>query len=83
MYFEGIGTIQDFKESIKYTWLCSLNGNRRCLKKIKLIKQKLEEEEFVKVSAEIPKLLENDFVDNNDPISAFKLGYWYENSSRN
>jgi TPR repeat protein len=81
MYFEGIGTIQDFKESIKYTWLCSLNGNKRCLKKIKLIKQKLEEEEFVKVSAEIPKLLENDFVDNNDPVSAFKLGYWYEKIS--
>tara|TARA_B100000963_G_scaffold359883_1_gene388625 strand:- start:860 stop:1516 length:657 start_codon:yes stop_codon:yes gene_type:complete len=81
MYFEGIGTIQNFKESIKYTWLCSLNGNKRCLKKIKLIKQKLEEEEFVKVSAEIPKLLENDFVDNNDPVSAFKLGYWYEKIS--
>ena len=50
-------------------------------KKNKIIKQKLEEEEFVKVSAEIPKLLENDFVDNNDQISAFKLGYWYEKIS--
>ena len=37
MYFEGIGTTQDFSKSLKYTWLCTLNGNKRCLKKIKSI----------------------------------------------
>lgn len=81
MYFEGIGTIQDFRQSLKYSWLCSLNGNKKCLKKIKLIKQKLEEEELLKVSSEIPKLLENDFVNYSNPVSAFKLGYWYEKIS--
>ncbi len=81
MYFEGVGTIQDFRKSLEYTWLCSLNGNKRCLKKIKLIKEKLEEEEFIKISTKIPNLLEDDFVNNNDPISAFKLGYWYEKIS--
>ena len=36
MYFEGIGTTQDYQLSLKYTWLCSLNGNKNVL--IKLIK---------------------------------------------
>ena len=81
MYYEGIGTIQNFRKSLKYTWLCSLNGNKKCLKKIKFIKEKLEEEEFLKVSSEIPELLENEYVNNNDPISAFKLGYWHEKIS--
>ena len=58
MYFEGIGTTQDYSKSLKYTWLCSLNGNKKCLNKIKSIKDKLEEEEFLKISKTIPKILE-------------------------
>ena len=81
MYFEGIGTVQDFSKSLKYTWLCSLNGNKRCLKKIELIKEKLEEDEFIKISKDIPKILENNYVNKNNPISAFQLGYWYEKIS--
>ncbi len=81
MYFEGIGTIQDYSESLKYTWLCSLNGNKKCLNKIKLIKDKLDEDEFVKISKIIPELLEDQYVNNNNSISAFKLGYWYEKIS--
>ena len=54
---------------------------KRRLQAFKKTYEELEEEEFVKVSAEIPKLLENDFVDNYDPVSAFKLGYWYEKIS--
>ena len=46
MYFEGIGTTQDYSKSLKYTWLCSLNGNEKCLKKINSLKEKLEEDEF-------------------------------------
>ena len=57
MYFQGIGTTQDFSKSLKYTWLCSLNGNKKCLKKIKSIKEKLEEEEFIKISKDIPEIL--------------------------
>ena len=81
MYFEGIGTTQDYSKSLKYTWLCSLNGNKKCLNKIKSIKDKLEEDEFLKISTTIPEILEDGYVNDNDPISAFQLGYWYEKIS--
>ena len=81
MYFEGIGTTQDYSNSLKYTWLCSLNGNKKCLNKIKSLKNKLEEEEFLKISETIPEILENGFVNDNNPILAFQLGYWYEKIS--
>ena len=81
MYFEGIGTIQDYSQALKYTWLCSLNGNKKCLQKINLIEEKLEENEFINISKEIPEILENEFVNENNYISAFKLGYWYEKVS--
>jgi len=81
MYFEGIGTTQDYSNSLKYTWLCSLNGNKKCLNKIKSLKDKLEEEEFLKISETIPEILENGFVNDNNPILAFQLGYWYEKIS--
>ena len=81
MYFEGIGTTQDYSKSLRYTWLCSLNGNKKCLNKIESIKDKLEEEEFLKISKTIPKILENGYVNDNNPILAFQLGYWYEKIS--
>ena len=81
MYFEGIGTTQDFSMSLKYTWLCSLNGNKKCLNKIKLIEEKIEENEFLEISKTIPMILENEYVNDNNPISAFQLGYWYEKIS--
>ena len=81
MYFEGIGTTQDYSKSLKYSWLCSLNGNKKCLSKIESIKDRLEEEEFLKISTTIPEILENGYVNDNDPISAFQLGYWYEKIS--
>ncbi len=81
MYFEGIGTTQDYSKSLRYTWLCSLNGNKKCLNKIKSIKEKLEENEFLKISTTIPEILEDGYVNDNDPISAFQLGYWYEKIS--
>ena len=81
MYFEGIGTTQDYSKSLKYTWLCSLNGNKKCLNKIKSITEKLEEEEFLKISRTIPEILEDRYVNDNNPISAFQLGYWYEKIS--
>ena len=81
MYLEGIGTTQDYSKSLKYTWLCSLNGNKKCLNKIKSIKDKLENDEFLKISTTIPEILEDGYVNDNDPISAFQLGYWYEKIS--
>ncbi len=81
MYLEGIGTTQNFNKSLKYSWLCALNGNDKCIKKIKKIKDKLTEEEVIAISKEIPKRLEDNFLIKNDIISAFKLGYWFENFS--
>ena len=81
MYFEGIGTIQDYSKALKYTWLCSLNGNKKCLQKVNLLEKKLEEKEFIDISKEIPEILENEFINENNNISAFKLGYWYEKVS--
>jgi hypothetical protein len=81
MYFEGIGTTQNYHKSLEYTWLCSLNGNKKCIKKLKKVKEKLEEDEVLKVSKIIPGILENEFLNNNNIISAFKLGYWFEKFS--
>ena len=81
MYFEGIGTTQNYHKSLEYTWLCSLNGNKKCIKKLKKVKEKLEEDEVLKISKIIPGRLENEFLNNNDIISAFKLGYWFEKFS--
>ena len=81
MYFEGIGTTQNYSKSLRYTWLCSLNGNKKCLNKIKTIKEKIEEEEFFEISKSIPEILENGYVNDNNPLLAFKLGYWYEKIS--
>tara|TARA_Y100000991_G_scaffold195369_1_gene164618 strand:- start:105 stop:743 length:639 start_codon:yes stop_codon:yes gene_type:complete len=81
MYFEGIGTTQNFNKSLRYSWLCALNGNDKCIKKLKKIKNKLTEEEVIAISKDIPKTLEDSFLINNDIVSAFKLGYWFENFS--
>ena len=81
MYFEGIGTTQNYHKSLEYTWLCSLNGNKKCIKKLKKVREKLEEDEVIKISKIIPERLENEFLNNNDIISAFKLGYWFEKFS--
>ena len=81
MYYEGIGTIQNFKLSLKYCWLCVLNGNKKCLKKVDEIKGKLSEKIIELVSDEIPGILENFYVKLNDPKFAFKLGFWHEKIS--
>ena len=67
MYYEGVGTIQNFKLSLKYCWLCVLNGNKKCLQKVDKIKDKLSEKIIESVANEIPEILENFFVRLNDP----------------
>ena len=81
MYFEGIGTTQDYQLSLKYTWLCSLNGNKKCIKKIDRVLDKLDEETITIVKSEIEAMLEKKYVDNSDEYAAFKLAYWYEKFS--
>ena len=36
MYFQGIGTTQNYNKALKYSWLCALNGNKKCIKLEKL-----------------------------------------------
>ena len=81
MYYEGVGTIQNYKLSLKYCWLCVLNGNKRCLKKIDKIKSKLSENIVEEIASQIPEILEKNFIEFNNSKSAFKLGFWFENFS--
>jgi len=81
MYYEGIGTIQNYKQSLKYCWLCVLNGNKRCLKKVDQIKNKLSENVIEEIANQIPEILEKNFIEFNNSKSAFKLGFWFENFS--
>ena len=81
MYYEGIGTIQNYKLSLMYCWLCALNGNNKCLKKIDKIKSRLSEKVIEEIANQIPEVLEKNFVEFNNSKSAFKLGFWYENFS--
>ena len=81
MYYEGIGTIQNYKQSLKYCWLCVLNGNKRCLKKVDKIKSKLSENIVEEIASQIPEILEKNFIEFNNSKSAFKLGFWFENFS--
>ena len=81
MYYEGVGTIQNYKLSLKYCWLCVLNGNKRCLKKVDKIKSKLSENAIEEIANQIPSILEKNFIEFNNSKSAFKLGFWFENFS--
>ena len=81
MYYEGVGTIQNFKQSLKYCWLCALNGNKKCLKKVDTIKSKLSENAIEEIANQIPSILEKNFIEFNNSKSAFKLGFWFENFS--
>ena len=81
MYYEGVGTIQNYKLSLKYCWLCVLNGNKRCLKKVDKIKNKLSENVIEEIANQIPEILEKNFIEFNNSKSAFKLGFWFENFS--
>ena len=81
MYYEGVGTIQNFKQSLKYCWLCVLNGNKKCLKKVDIIKSKLSENVIEEIANQIPTILEKNFIKFNNSKSAFKLGFWFENFS--
>jgi len=81
MYYEGVGTIQNYKQSLKNCWLCALNGNKKCINKIDKVKSKVTEKVIEEIAQQIPEILEKNFVEFNNSKSAFKLGFWYENFS--
>ena len=81
MYFEGIGTTQNYQLSLKYTWLCSLNGNKKCINKIDRVLDKVDEDTVTNVKTEIEEMLEKKYIESSDKYAAFKLAYWYEKFS--
>ena len=81
MYYEGVGTIQNYKQSLKNCWLCALNGNKKCINKIDKVKSKVTEKVIEEIAQQIPEILEKNFIEFNNSKSAFKLGFWYENFS--
>ena len=76
-----IRTTQNIKLSLKYTWLCSLNGNKRCLRKVDKVIDKLVEDDVNQMAEIIETMLEKQYVDNIDQHAAFKLAYWFEKIS--
>ncbi len=81
MYSSGIGTTQDYRESLKWTWLCALGGEKRCSKKIDKIKKKLDEKSIEEISEKIEETLKDEFYKEQNILYALKLGFWYEKFS--
>ena len=81
MYSSGIGTTQDYKEALKYSWLCALGGEKKCSKKIAELIKKLDEKSIEEISGEVEKILKNELYKKQDILYALKLGFWYEKFS--
>ena len=81
MYSTGIGTTQDYKEALKYSWLCALGGEKKCSKKIAELIKKLDEKSIEEISGEVEKILKNELYKKQDILYALKLGFWYEKFS--
>ena len=81
MYSSGIGTTQDYKEALKYSWLCALGGEKKCSKKIAKLIKKLDEKSIEEMSGEVEKILKNELYKEQDILYALKLGFWYEKFS--
>jgi hypothetical protein len=81
MYSSGIGTTQNYKESLKYSWLCALGGEKKCSKKIDKISKKLDEKAIEEVSGEVEKNLKDELYKKQNILYALKLGFWYEKFS--
>lgn len=81
MYSSGIGTTQDFKEALRYGWLCALRGEQKCQKKIDKLKKKLNEKTILNLSSEISEHLEKEFYNKTDITYALSLGFWFEKFS--
>ncbi len=81
MYANGIGTTKDYKEALKWSWLCALGGEKKCIKRIQNIKSKIDEKTLEKISSEVQKLLTDELYKNKNINYALKLGFWYEKFS--
>ena len=81
MYSSGIGTTQDYKEALKYSWLCALGGEKKCSNPIAKLIKKLDEKSIEEMSGEVEKILKNELYKEQDILYALKLGFWYEKFS--
>ena len=58
MYEGGVGTTQNFVEALKWCWLCALECEKKCFKKIEKLLTKIDDESIQKVSKEVEVFLE-------------------------
>ncbi len=78
MYANGVGITQDFKRALKWSWMCSLGGEKKCLEKINSLKKKLDEKTIEDIAIELEKSIEKSVFKKRDINDALKLGFWYE-----
>ena len=78
MYANGVGITQDFKRALKWSWMCSLGGEKKFLEKINSLKKKLDEKKIEDIAIELEKSIEKSVFKKRDINDALKLGFWYE-----
>ena len=83
MYSGGIGTTQDFSEALKWSWLCSLGGEKKCFENLESLKSEVDEKTLEKISKNVEELLEKELYKSQDIQYALKLGFWFEKFSPN
>ena len=81
MYSGGIGTTQDYTEALKWNWLCSLGGEKKCNKKIEKLIKKIDQKTLEAVTKDVENFLKNKFSKTKEFIYALKLGFWHEKFS--
>ena len=83
MYSGGIGTTQDFSEALKWSWLCSLGGEKKCFKNLELLKSEIDEKTKEVTSKNVEEILEKELYKSQNINYALKLGFWFEKFSPN
>lgn len=78
MYTNGVGITQDFKKALKWSWMCSLGGEKKCLEKISFLKKKLDQKTIEEIAIELENEIEKSVYQNRNINDALKLGFWYE-----
>ena len=83
MYSGGIGTTQDFSEALKWGWLCSLGGEKKCFENLESLKLEVDEKTLEEISRNVEETLEAELYKSQDIQYALKLGFWFEKFSPN
>ena len=83
MYSGGIGTTQDFSEALKWGWLCSLGGEKKCFENLESLKLEVDEKSIEEISKNVEETLEKELYKSQDIQYALKLGFWFEKFSPN